>query len=611
MVTEMESASTSPSRTGFSPGDVDQQSRKSENKSPSNAGPSLISPWSHVVRGQPPCEPSPVSNAHINLNSEEMNLTHKPEQCEQSCSLMIASDNNNNNAIPTSPTTQDASSPLSTSNDGPESTSGDSSKKPAWRKPTNDAQNSVEVGAVMGALCWPALADARNSKPSDLSKPSSEGSTTQQGLTTAPPFQNAPVNVSPSISLSPVLPNRQKFAGKRGGQANGTTPAFSSSGSPPPLQVHDKVLPVSGVVYPDPVIKGNKEIGMKGFKPGPGSNEQARHQVLHKGNAPHLRADSNSYSNNFGNRRNNMREQARVNYEWSSHRGFNSRGNINMQQRVGPRNFLRPPLPPFITPARGFPNPLGFHDAARPMYFVPAAPHESVRDVPYFAPAPPPGVFISGPDAHLRSMLIKQIDYYFSIENLCRDIFLRQNMDEQGWVSVSLIANFNRVRQLTTNVALIIDTLRNSTVVELQGDKVRKRGDWSNWLLPHGLYNSVSNTLPQHTLREEMNDNEIKWAGLGGMAEGKLTAEHKASETNMASSLHDDYGDVFPIHSDDGNQQICAPGEDVDGSRQGKNALQSGSFNSETAPNLHTTGRGSSDQDIIQSFIEVRINGMD
>lgn len=35
-----------------------------------------------------------------------------------------------------------------------------------------------------------------------------------------------------------------------------------------------------------------------------------------------------------------------------------------------------------------------------------------------------------------------------SAENLCRDVFLRQNMDQQGWVPISLIAGFNRVSEL-------------------------------------------------------------------------------------------------------------------------------------------------------------------
>ncbi|MBO8584264.1 hypothetical protein INO15_14165, partial [Staphylococcus aureus] len=80
----------------------------------------------------------------------------------------------------------------------------------------------------------------------------------------------------------------------------------------------------------------------------------------------------------------------------------------------------------------------------------------------------------------------------FSSENLCKDVFLRQNMDEQGWVPISLIASFNRVKQLTVYFPAIVEAVRSSTVVEVQGDKIRKRNDWMNWLLPPpNLYSAV------------------------------------------------------------------------------------------------------------------------
>jgi la-related protein 1 len=48
-----------------------------------------------------------------------------------------------------------------------------------------------------------------------------------------------------------------------------------------------------------------------------------------------------------------------------------------------------------------------------------------------------------------------QIEYYFSIENLCRDIFFRQQMNDGGLVALSLIASFNRVKALTTSMDII------------------------------------------------------------------------------------------------------------------------------------------------------------
>lgn len=48
-------------------------------------------------------------------------------------------------------------------------------------------------------------------------------------------------------------------------------------------------------------------------------------------------------------------------------------------------------------------------------------------------------------------------EYYFSVENLERDFFLRRKMDQQGFLPISLIASFHRVQALTTNVSLILE----------------------------------------------------------------------------------------------------------------------------------------------------------
>jgi la-related protein 1 len=52
----------------------------------------------------------------------------------------------------------------------------------------------------------------------------------------------------------------------------------------------------------------------------------------------------------------------------------------------------------------------------------------------------------------LQVLLVNQIEYYFSMDNLCKDIFLRSKMDDQGFIPISVIANFNRVSTLVATV---------------------------------------------------------------------------------------------------------------------------------------------------------------
>ncbi|CAG8664821.1 4744_t:CDS:10 [Funneliformis caledonium] len=84
----------------------------------------------------------------------------------------------------------------------------------------------------------------------------------------------------------------------------------------------------------------------------------------------------------------------------------------------------------------------------------------------------------------LKFCILQQIEYYFSLENLCKDIYLRNNMDSEGYVPISLLAGFNRVKALTLDEAFVREALLMSYIVEVNGDKVRKREGWEFWLLP-------------------------------------------------------------------------------------------------------------------------------
>ncbi|EGO29342.1 hypothetical protein SERLADRAFT_378060 [Serpula lacrymans var. lacrymans S7.9] len=58
-------------------------------------------------------------------------------------------------------------------------------------------------------------------------------------------------------------------------------------------------------------------------------------------------------------------------------------------------------------------------------------------------------------------------------------------MDSRGWISIALIASFNRVRQLTTDLHLVKDVLSLSSFAEVKDDWVRMRGgQWEPFVLP-------------------------------------------------------------------------------------------------------------------------------
>lgn len=56
-----------------------------------------------------------------------------------------------------------------------------------------------------------------------------------------------------------------------------------------------------------------------------------------------------------------------------------------------------------------------------------------------------------------RCLSATSSEYYFSLDNLERDFFLRRKMDQEGFLPVALVASFHRVQALTTDVNLILE----------------------------------------------------------------------------------------------------------------------------------------------------------
>uniref|UniRef100_A0A8C1ZB93 La ribonucleoprotein 1B n=1 Tax=Cyprinus carpio TaxID=7962 RepID=A0A8C1ZB93_CYPCA len=84
----------------------------------------------------------------------------------------------------------------------------------------------------------------------------------------------------------------------------------------------------------------------------------------------------------------------------------------------------------------------------------------------------------------LKEYIKRQIEYYFSLPNLERDFFLRRKMDSKGFLPISLIASFHRVQALTTDISLIKEAVKNSEVVELVDEQIRRKEEPEQWPIP-------------------------------------------------------------------------------------------------------------------------------
>ncbi|XP_051823087.1 la-related protein 7 isoform X3 [Antechinus flavipes] len=77
------------------------------------------------------------------------------------------------------------------------------------------------------------------------------------------------------------------------------------------------------------------------------------------------------------------------------------------------------------------------------------------------------------------SDIAKQVDFWFGDANLHKDRFLREQIEKSrdGYVDISLLVSFNKMKKLTTDGKLIARALKSSSVVELdlEGTRVRRR----------------------------------------------------------------------------------------------------------------------------------------
>ncbi|KAG4931804.1 hypothetical protein AAZX31_17G246300 [Glycine max] len=507
-----------------SPPSAPSPAQPSDANSPKFRRKNLPSPWVQLVHGG---EPQPGSGIH-----------QSPPSSSSSSSSLVADqapevDNSN--------TVGDVDS-----SDGAEGNA-DRSKKLVWNKPSNGVV--VETGPVMGAAeSWPTLL-ASTKGSAKLPPESSSNTVIDYGsLSTSPqgpmasqsPQKQATTNAKPNSAPNYNVPGRQRSMKRVGGSSSTVSDPSQGNFSnppppppPPPFPVY-QLPPVSycnmvpGV--PDPAPRdhyrnNNWDAGpmVGGFVPAMnGYRGSSRRGYF----GPHPRGDG-SYHNSYGSRRDH---QDRGNY-------VNTRDAFVPQPRMPPRGLPRHTPPPTTAAAFVGPQPIG--PFAKPIgfpefYYYQPVTVEQFTGMSFFAHSPPPTPFFSAAESPLSNMIVYQIEYYFSDANLVKDAFLRSKMDEQGWVPVTLIADFPRVKSLTTNIQLILDSIRTSAIVEVQGDKLRRLNEWKRWLSstqrgstsPIGSrYNNLTTNLQTIKLEETIKDEDPRMSN-GGDATGSSSGNN-------------------------------------------------------------------------------------
>lgn len=161
-----------------------------------------------------------------------------------------------------------------------------------------------------------------------------------------------------------------------------------------------------------------------------------------------------------------------------------------------PNNSMYGRFPPNGGP---LPQHMGPIQTSQPVFDYP--PPQSMTAVPYTS-------YIDYPS--LIAMVTMQIEYYFSIDNLCKDVYLRKHMDSQGFVFLNFIAGFKRIQSLTQEFETLRFACQESEIVDfVRGDdgfdRLRRKEGWEKWVLAMDERDdSVRNAGPAYIQRPQL-----------------------------------------------------------------------------------------------------------
>lgn len=410
--------------------------------------------------------------------------------------------------------------------DGNDNPTNDAAPKSPWKTPTSPPP-VLSAPADSDSHYWPAL--------SSLKSPSAADAITATTTVTSTAISSPKENQVPAEPQKPLGRGNHNSSFRQS-----TRPHKAASKNNPnivpsfhgPLPFHQPPIPppIYGGMAPWPA-----HIPVHGYAypPAVGAFTPANGTIT----AP-PRGNPNNFGVEFPNRRPNVQENQKP---------LGPKENNDVQQNAGPRAFVRPP---FYGPPGGFMGGPTFPGPPGSIVYLPAIPPYSVRvpHAPFVVPHQMgPGMpMLPAQTQALRANVRNQIEYYFSDQNLQSDQYLISLMDDYGWVPISTIADFKRVKRMSTDIPFIVDALLSSSTLEVQGDKVRKRDNWSKWI-PTSM-GSKSPSIEEHPIEQsEENNNNIDDNNLNSL-KNNTSGEDNLSTNNLSKDLDkvcDDFASTF------------------------------------------------------------------
>ncbi|KAK4993946.1 hypothetical protein LTR50_000161 [Elasticomyces elasticus] len=88
----------------------------------------------------------------------------------------------------------------------------------------------------------------------------------------------------------------------------------------------------------------------------------------------------------------------------------------------------------------------------------------------------------------IMSQVSTQVEYYFTLDNMLKDMYLRKHMDSQGYVLFDIVANFKRLKMISPDADIIKYVCHTSPNIDYHVgpdgvERLRKKEGWETWVL--------------------------------------------------------------------------------------------------------------------------------
>ncbi|CAL5183770.1 unnamed protein product [Lathyrus oleraceus] len=148
----------------------------------------------------------------------------------------------------------------------------------------------------------------------------------------------------------------------------------------------------------------------------------------------------------------------------------------------------------------------------------------------------------------LKLKIIKQVEYYFSDENLPTDKYLLSlvRRNKEGFVPIQVIASFRKTKKLTRDQLLIAAALKESSLLVVSGDEKRvKRLNplRLNEVKDHKLFTVLAENLPEDHSKENIRQifqkaGNVKKVTINDPRSTAASAKHIKQDKFLGSKLH-------------------------------------------------------------------------